>query len=192
MAYVKLTGGTAPADGADPRTFPAIYNPLVEAVEQLELYGGNFHQAYGIESGATPPEDTTFLWIDTEDEGGVYALIDHNHDADYLGSDLVEVTSLSPTAGIVNLDFTGTGYRTQILTGDVTYTTSNLVPGKTTTVKLKAGASPRQLAFPAQWAFISEIPTELPADQTGVLTITSFGTTDDDCVAAWAATEPAA
>lgn len=36
MAYTKIAGGTTPADSSDPRTFPAIYNPLVDGVEALE------------------------------------------------------------------------------------------------------------------------------------------------------------
>lgn len=37
---------------------------------------------YGIESGETPPEDTTFLWIDTEDDTGVYLTQDDIPDGD--------------------------------------------------------------------------------------------------------------
>lgn len=33
---MKIAGGTTPADPNDPRTFPSIYNPLVEGVEALE------------------------------------------------------------------------------------------------------------------------------------------------------------
>jgi hypothetical protein len=36
MAVTRLTGGLTPGDGADPRTFPAIWNATADDIEQAE------------------------------------------------------------------------------------------------------------------------------------------------------------
>jgi len=46
----------------------------------------------------------------------------------------------------------------------------------------------RALTFPA-WKFVGTKPTEQAASKVGILTLTSFGTTDADCVAAYAVEE---
>ena len=37
LDITRLSGGTTPADGSDPRTFPAIWNATASALEALEL-----------------------------------------------------------------------------------------------------------------------------------------------------------
>tara|TARA_R110000868_G_C10363151_1_gene717550 strand:+ start:45 stop:359 length:315 start_codon:yes stop_codon:yes gene_type:complete len=37
IAITRLSGGTTPADGSDPRTFPAIWNTTATALEALGL-----------------------------------------------------------------------------------------------------------------------------------------------------------
>ena len=39
MAVTRLTGGVTPADGADPRTFPAIWNATATIIESNESAG---------------------------------------------------------------------------------------------------------------------------------------------------------
>jgi hypothetical protein len=36
MAITRLSGGTTPANGSDPRTFPAIWNATANDIEQAE------------------------------------------------------------------------------------------------------------------------------------------------------------
>jgi hypothetical protein len=36
MAVTRLSGGLTPANGSDPRTFPAIWNATAEDIEQAE------------------------------------------------------------------------------------------------------------------------------------------------------------
>jgi hypothetical protein len=36
MAITRLVGGITPADGADPRTFPSIWNATADVIEQVE------------------------------------------------------------------------------------------------------------------------------------------------------------
>ena len=91
------------------------------------------------------------------------------------------------STGTVNLDFYGPWYRNQTLSGNVTYTTSNLKPGRSLTVRVYS-PSTRDLTFPSGWKFLGVVPMSIEGGRTGVLTVTSFGSTDADCVAAWAAT----
>lgn len=37
LDITRLSGGTSPADGSDPRTFPAIWNATSDALEALDL-----------------------------------------------------------------------------------------------------------------------------------------------------------
>lgn len=36
MSITRLSGGLTPADGADPRTFPTIFNSAADAIEALQ------------------------------------------------------------------------------------------------------------------------------------------------------------
>lgn len=50
----RLTGGLTPADGGDPRTFPAIHDEVVDELERLDgAKAGTGHTAQGLTSGAT-------------------------------------------------------------------------------------------------------------------------------------------
>ena len=57
--------------------------------------------------------------------------------------------------------------------------------GRSKTIKITTDATLRTLTFPA-WKFVGALPTDQAASKVGILTITSFGTTDADCVAAYA------
>lgn len=92
------------------------------------------------------------------------------------------------TTGNVAINFALTAYFTQAaLTGSIIYTALNYEIGKTVTVKVTGSASTsRTLTFPTGWVFVGAKPTSIAAGKTGILTVTSFGTTEADCVAAWA------
>lgn len=86
-----------------------------------------------------------------------------------------------------NLDFTTTSFRTLTLSGDVTFTTSNLAAGRTYVVRILPGASSRNLTFPAGWVFLgSAAPSSVAANKTAVLSLTAFGTANTDVVASYA------
>lgn len=77
-------------------------------------------------------------------------------------------------------------YRTLALTGDVTFTTTNLGPGRQVSLKIDADASLRNFTFPAGWTFIgAAAPTDIAANKTGVLSLVSYGAADTDVVAAY-------
>jgi hypothetical protein len=88
----------------------------------------------------------------------------------------------------VSLDFASLDaqYRTISLTGDLELTTSNLANGRTLVLRLVADASQRTLTFPTDWKFLGSKPANIAASKTGVLSLTAFGTTNADVVAAYA------
>ena len=86
------------------------------------------------------------------------------------------------------LDFSGDQLQTISISADTTFTTSNLAAGKSKTIKITTDGSTRTLTFPA-WKFVGTKPTDQAASKVGILTLTSFGTTDADCVAAYAVEE---
>lgn len=86
----------------------------------------------------------------------------------------------------IALDFSaGTGLFTRAVAGNVTFTASNYRAGAIKTVRLVADASTRTLTFPASWVWMGSKPTSIAATKTGILSVTSFGTTEANCVATW-------
>jgi uncharacterized delta-60 repeat protein len=103
---------------------------------------------------------------------------------------LLEPESTTPTvladSGTVDIDFSGSIFKTQnTLTGDITYTGSSYLPGKTITIRVINGSTLRNLTFPTNWVFVGTKPSDIAVNKTGLLSITSFGTTEADCVASW-------
>ena len=91
-------------------------------------------------------------------------------------------------AGSVALDFNGDGFQTVTLTGVIEFTTANLAAGRSKTIRIIGDSSSRALTFPLGWKFIgAAAPATLAANKIGILTLTSFGTTDANVVAAYAA-----
>lgn len=83
------------------------------------------------------------------------------------------------------IDFTGDGFQTCSLTGNITFTTSNLAAGRSKTVRIVSDGSSRTFTFPS-WVFVgAAAPASIAANKTAILTLTSFGTTDADVVAAY-------
>ena len=86
------------------------------------------------------------------------------------------------------LDFSGDQLQTISISANTTFTTSNLAAGKSKTIKITTDGTTRTLTFPA-WKFVGTKPTDQAASKVGILTLTSFGTTDADCIAAYAVEE---
>jgi hypothetical protein len=96
----------------------------------------------------------------------------------------IQVASLASSS--IALDFSGgTGISTRAVNENVAFTGANYREGAIKTGGLVNGATTRSLTFPTNWVFLGSKPTTLAASKTGVITITSFGTTEADCVAAW-------
>lgn len=92
------------------------------------------------------------------------------------------------TTGTIDLDFSLNELVTMAaMTGNVTFTTSNLAAGRTKTIRIIGGASVYTFTFPA-WKFIgAAAPASLAIGKYAVLTLTSIGTTDAEVIAAYAA-----
>ena len=88
-----------------------------------------------------------------------------------------------------SLDFSGDQLQTISISANTTFTTSNLAAGKSKTIKITTDATLRTLTFPSGWKFVGAKPTDQAASKVGILTLTSFGTTDADVVAAYAVEE---
>lgn len=91
-------------------------------------------------------------------------------------------------ASTVDLDMLALNgqYRTITLTGNLTFTTSNRAEGLSVVLRLLPGASQRTLTFPVDWPFLGTKPANIAANKVGILSLTCFGSTDADCVAAYA------
>lgn len=98
----------------------------------------------------------------------------------------INVTTLSTASGTQNLDFSGHGYLTHSISGNITYTASNYSEGKSLTVRITSDGTARDLTFPTNWIFVGAKPTSIAASKTAVLSVTSFGTTEANSVAAYA------
>lgn len=86
-----------------------------------------------------------------------------------------------------NLDFASTNQtRTLALTGNVTFTTSNRVAGRSLQIIITADASTRTFSFPG-WKFLgTAAPANIAANKTAVLSIYCSGTTDASVIATYA------
>lgn len=94
------------------------------------------------------------------------------------------VESISTTSGNVSIDFLK-DYLTHAITGDVTYSSSNLAAGRCVTIKITCDSTKRTLTFPSGWKFLTTKPADIEASTMAVLSLTSFGTADSDVIAAY-------
>jgi hypothetical protein len=93
-------------------------------------------------------------------------------------------------AASVALDFATSIKSAQSVTlaGNLTLTTTNLASGRVKLLRIIGDGSVRTLAFPASWKFlVAAAPTTLAASKVALLWLFSFGTTDGDVVANYAA-----
>jgi len=98
----------------------------------------------------------------------------------------INVATLATSSGTQLLDFASQGYLTHAITGNITYTASNYSEGKGLVVRITSDGTARNLTFPSSWVFVGVKPTSIAASKTAALSLTSFGTTEANCVAAYA------
>ena len=97
---------------------------------------------------------------------------------------LIHDVSTTPTS----LNFAGDQLQTISISANTTFSTANLTAGRSKTIKITTDGTLRTLTFPA-WKFVGAKPTDQAGSKVGILTITSFGTADTDCVAGYAVEE---
>lgn len=88
-------------------------------------------------------------------------------------------------AASIALDFSNAkAFKTVTLTGNVTFTTANLTPGKTVIVRAIGSGGTRTFTLPAGWVFVgAAAPASVASGKTGVFVLRSFGTADSAVVA---------
>ncbi len=119
--------------------------------------------------------------------GGVASTLDAKTLTDTVRIQNALATALG-TTGTIDLDFS-TGELTTMpaMTGNITFTTSNLGIGRSKTIRIIGGASAYTFTFPA-WKFLgAAAPASLAIGKYAVLTLTSISTTDAEVVAAYSA-----
>lgn len=100
------------------------------------------------------------------------------------------VASTLTYANPATIDFAGDDFKTISLTGNCVFQSSNLAAGRCISVRIVCDGSDRTLGFPADWTFVGPAaPADIAANKVGLLSVTSFGTTDTNVVAAYAVEE---
>lgn len=140
-----------------------------------------------VEDSASP--DATPFVVTADGKVGIGTTTSTNYKLEVAGiveADNYDIGLTTLASDSITLDFSGeTGLYTRTAAGNITFTASNYRAGSIKTVRIIPGASSRNLTFPASWVFVGTKPTAVAASKVGILTITSFGTTEGDCVAAW-------
>lgn len=159
MAVTRLSGGLTPGDGADPRTFPAIFNAAADVIDANETAVASQGSAITAVEADVDALQAGFVTHGTS-TGGTVALTFDSGDA--LVSHQVEGTAVA----ITGIDY---------------------LAGFTRTVRLYGGTAVASLDVPADWVFVGNAAgTSIGTATTVVVTATSFGTAATDVVAAYA------
>jgi hypothetical protein len=86
------------------------------------------------------------------------------------------------------IDFIQGDAQTVTLTGDTIFATANIQQGQSVLIRVIAGASSRNLTFPAGWTWLPSsvgAPTSIGAGKTAQLAIMAWTSLDSGIVAAW-------
>lgn len=88
-------------------------------------------------------------------------------------------------AASIALNFASNNVQSLALTGNVTFTTSNLAAGRAKQVLITADSSSRSVSFPS-WVWLGgSAPGSLAASKSAILSLLSFGTADTSVYATW-------
>lgn len=132
-------------------------------------------------------DDATSQWVSQEVTYSINDLtsLDSDNIVTAPNYDIDVTTSNNP--GTLNLDFSdGTGLVDVSITSALTFTGNNYRPGAIKTIRIvNNGASALNLNFPSNWVFVGLKPTSIFTGKNGILTMTSFTSSDTGCVAAY-------
>jgi len=98
---------------------------------------------------------------------------------------LAVVQSTLAYAATTTIDFSGDGFKTVTLAGDVTFDTSNRAANRSVTVRIICDGTLRNFTFPS-WIWVGDIPTSIAASKNAILTLTATGGAETDVIAAYA------
>jgi hypothetical protein len=181
-------GTTAIASGAANRVlFEGAGNVLQESANLL--WDGSAFTVNGVVSvgeGSAPSATAAFgkLWANSAADARPYWLDDTGQSFNLT---LDRFNTLTPAASVaIDTSPALPVFNSIALNQNTTFTTSNLGNGRSASVRVVCDASTRTLSFPGTWTWLgSGPPSSLAANDVGYLSITAYGATDADVVAAW-------
>lgn len=83
------------------------------------------------------------------------------------------------------VNFNGATLQECTLTGNATFSSSNLAAGARVTLILRCDGTGRTIGFPGAWRWTGTAPTTIAANKVGRLVLEVTGTTDSSVVATW-------
>ena len=137
-----------------------------------------------IAEGTVPSNTASFgkLWASSADQ----TLHFYDNSIDYLVTPNT-VATLTYAASVA-LDFAPSlpPLKSVTLTGDITFTTSNLLASRNISVRVVGDTVSRNLVFPAGWTWLGgATPTVLEANKTAILSLAAFSGANTGIIASW-------
>jgi hypothetical protein len=183
----RLSGGLTPADGADPRTFPAIWNATATDIETAESEIDVLQTTVTSNGTAIVALQGSAVALGSAVVALGSAVDVVEADVDALQQDRVGVLTAGSNGVAISFATETPLITRSASAGTVTLTGSDYVAGVTRTVRIVAGGTAHPLVVPVDWKFVgSAVGTAIAANKTAIITATSFGTVATSVVAAYA------
>ena len=187
-AAALTVGTTAIVSGAANRVlFEGAGNVLQESANLT--WDGSAFTVNGVVSvgeGSAPAATAAFgkLWANSAADARPYWVDDTGQSFNLT---LDRFNTLTPAASVaINTSPALPIFNSLALNQNTTFTTSNLGNGRSASVRVVCDGTTRTLTFPGTWTWLgSGPPADLAANDVGYLSITAYGATDADVVAAW-------
>ena len=180
------------ANSATPANFDGDNTKLAfnESTSQLSVGTGTANETLtvngrvSIAEGTVPSNTASFgkLWASSADQ----TLHFYDNSIDYLVTP--NTVSTLTYAASVALDFAPSlpPLKSVTLTGDITFTTSNLLASRNISVRVIGDTVSRNLVFPAGWTWLGgATPTVLEANKTAILSLAAFSGANTGIIASW-------
>jgi hypothetical protein len=91
-------------------------------------------------------------------------------------------TGTNAAAGAIVLDLNAAPLQTIYINGNVSFTTANRAPGRAASVRISGDGTARNYTFDARWKFVGEKPTSIAASKIALLSLTCYGTSEQDVI----------
>lgn len=101
------------------------------------------------------------------------------------GPEWVPTHNTETYASSFDVDMATDEYKSIALTGDITFSASNISAAEEVKVRVVADSTSRAVAFDADWVFLGTKPTTIAANKSAVLTLIAWGATDASIIAKW-------
>ena len=181
-------GTTAIVSGAVNRVlFEGAGNVLQESAN-LTWDGSAFtvNGVVAVGEGSAPAGTAAFgkLWANSAADARPYWIDDTGQSFNLT---LDRFNTLTPAASVaIDTSPALPVFNSLALNQNTTFTTSNLGNGRSASGRVVCDGTTRTLTFPGTWTWLgSGPPADLAANDVGYLSITAYGATDADVVAAW-------